>query len=410
LSVDVELRAIAADELPAYLVVDSIGFGQPVERSRHNMAACELDRTVAAFERGRIVSVSRNYSFEITMPGGALLPAAGVSDVSVLPTHRRRGLLRSMMERLLDDADAHGEPVAMLTASEGGIYGRFGFGVAIRTSTVEVDARDAVFVGPPPPGTLRIVALDEARELEPGVFDRTRRGQPGAVSRFDAWWLDEQFQAEFGTRFDVVHESPDGSLDGYLTYGLRAQGTAHGPAYRLVFRELVAASPEATSALWQYACEVDLVRTVVAMNAPLDVATGWMLASPRAAKQNDIRDFLWTRLLDVPRALAARTYAAVGSGGASELVLEVHDAFRPGGRADGRFALEGGPEGASVAATASEPHLVLDVAALSAAWLGGVAFSTLARAGRVVEAQRGALARADAMFACTPLPVALTWF
>jgi len=403
--VDVELRAVSADELREFQGVDATAFGIRVEQARLNMGECELDRTVAAIERGRIVGVSRAYSFEITMPGGALLPASGVSDVAVLPTHRRRGLLRSMMERLFDDAVVREEPVAMLTASEGGIYGRFGYGVTIRTSTVEVDTRDAVFVTPPAPGTLRLVSLDEARTLEPEVFDRARRRQPGAVSRFDAWWLDEQFQAEFGTRFDVVYESPGGSVDGYLTYGMRDQGTIHGPAYRLVTRELVAVDPEATYALFRYACEVDLVRTVVAMNAPLDFAGGWMLESARAARQHDVRDFLWTRLLDVPAALRARTYATDGA-----LVLEVHDALRPGGRADGRFALEAGPGGATVGATTADPDLVTDVATLSAAWLGGVAFATLARAGRVDEARAGALARADAMFACTPLPAAMTWF
>ena len=406
---DVEFRAISADELPAYLAANAAGFGMPEGKARRNMSEWELDRTVAAFERGRIVAASRNYSLEITMPGGQLLPAAGISEVSVLPTHRRRGLLRSMMEQLLDDAVARGEPLAMLTASEGGIYGRFGFGVTIRTSTVEIDTRQAEFVGPPAHGTLRLVDADEARALEPGVFDRVRRHQPGAVSRFDPWWPDEQFQTELGTRFDVVHESPDGSVDGYLTYGLRSEGNLHEPAYRLVFRELIAGDPDATYALLRYACEVDLVRTVVAIDAPIDFAAGWMLASPRAARQRDIRDFLWTRVLDVPAALEARTYSVPG-GGSAALVLEVRDSSRPGGRADGRFQLVGGADGASVVATDAEPDIVLDIAALSAAWLGGVAFSTLARAGRVVEGTDGAVTRADTMFACTPLPVALTWF
>jgi predicted acetyltransferase len=244
------------------------------------------------------------------------------------------------------------------------------------------------------------VELEEARDLEPGVFDRARRGQPGAVSRFDAWWPDEQFQPAFGSRFDVVYESPDGSVDGYLTYGMRAEGTIHGPAYRLTTRELVAVDAVAEYALFRYACEVDLVRTVVVLNAPLDFAGPWTLATPRAAEQTSVRDFLWTRLLDVPTALAARTYA-VPQGDAACLVLDVRDAFRPGGRAEGRFALEGGP---------TEPDLVLEVAALSAAWLGGVTFSTLGRANRVVEVRAGALARADTMFASNPLPAALTWF
>ena len=407
---DFELRAISADEVPAYIRANAAGFGIAVERTRPNMVAWELERAIAAFDADRIVAASRNYSLELTLPGGAVLPAAGVSDVSVLPTHRRRGLLRSMMDRLLDDADAHGEPVAMLTASEGGIYGRFGFGVSIRTSTVEVDTAAVDFLAERPDGTLRLLDLDEARALEPVVFERARRLQPGAVSRFGAWWTDEQFHGDFGTRFDVVHESGAGTVDGYLTYGLRGQGTTHGPAYRLVFRELIALTPAAEQALWRYACEVDLVRTVVALNAPPDFAGGWMLRSPRAARQTDVRDFLWTRLLDVPAALGARTYAAPGSGPAGPLVLEVHDASRPGGRADGRFALAGGPDGAEVTAVDTEPDLVLDVATLSAAWLGGVRFSTLARAGRIDEPTTGALARADAMFVSTPEPAALTWF
>ena len=403
---DFELRPVSADELPAYLRTNAAGFGTAVERTRRNMAAWELDRTLAAFDADRIVASSRNYSLQLTLPGGAVIPAAGVSDVSVLPTHRRRGLLRSMMDRLLDDADAHGEPVAMLTASEGGIYGRFGFGVSIRTSTVEVDTAAVAFLDDAPAGTLRMLELEEAHALEPEVFERARRVQPGAVSRFEPWWIDEQFQADFGVRFDVVYESDGGAADGYLSYGLRSQGTIHGPAHRLIFRDLVAVTPDAVQALWRYACEVDLVHTVVALNAPLDFAAGWTLRSPRAARQTDVRDFLWTRLLDVPVALGARTYSSSGG-----LVVEVHDALRPGGRADGRFALDAGADGAAtVHAVASGPDLVLDVATLSAAWLGGVRFSTLARAGRVEEVTPGALLRADAMFVSSPEPAALTWF
>jgi predicted acetyltransferase len=403
---DFELRPVSTAELPAYLRTNAAGFGLAVERTRRHMAEWELERTLAAFDGERIVAGSRNYSLELTLPGGAVIPAAGVSDVSVLPTHRRRGLLRTMMDRLLDDADAHDEPVAMLTASEGGIYGRFGFGVSIRTSTVEVDTAAVEFLGDRPTGTLRMLELDEARALEPEVFERARRVQPGAVSRFDPWWIDEQFHADFGVRFDVAYEAEGGTVDGYLTYGLRSQGTMHGPAYRLIFRELTAVTPDAAQALWRYACEVDLVRTVVALNAPLDFAAGWTLRSPRAARQTDVRDFLWTRLLDVPAALGARAYSAPGT-----LVFEVHDGLRPGGRADGRFALDAAAGGgATVTAVSSEPDFVLDVATLSAAWLGGVRFSTLLRAGRVDELTPGATQRADAMFVSSPEPAALTWF
>ena len=197
------------------------------------MAAWELDRTVAAFERDRIVGVSRNYSFEITMPGGALVPAAGVSDVSVLPTHRRRGLLRTMMDRLLDDAVAHGEPVAMLTASEGGIYGRFGFGVTIRSCTVEVDTvATRVPRSRRPAGTLRIVrARRGPRRSSPRCSTAPGAVQPGAVSRFDPWWtrraVPDGVRVPLRRRLRVTRRARGRLPD------LRppaAGGTAHGPA------------------------------------------------------------------------------------------------------------------------------------------------------------------------------------
>ena len=208
-----------------------------------------------------------------------------------------------------------------------------------------------------------------------------------------------------GSRFDVVFESAENTLDGYLTYGIRQQWGTGGPNHRLAVSDLVAVTPVAADALWRYACEVDLVRTVFAHNTPLDLAVGWAMTSPHAARVTDVRDSLWVRILDVPAALSARTYATD-----STLVIEVHDSLRPDGPADGRFVLTGGPGGATVDATRAEPDLVMDVATLSAAWLGGVTFTTLARAGRVDEVVGGALARADAMFVCSPLPVAMTWF
>ena len=164
-----------------------------------------------------------------------------------------------------------------------------------------------------------MVQLDEARGVEPEVFDRARRRQPGAVSRFDAWWLDEQFQSEFGTRFDVVYESPEGGTDGYLTYGLRGEGTAHGPAFRLIFRELVAVSQDATNALWRYACEVDLVRTVVALNAPLDAATGWMFASPRGRGRTTSATSSGPGCSTFRRRSGARTYTVPGPGDSGDV-------------------------------------------------------------------------------------------
>jgi len=402
----IEVRAISESEIPAFVRADAAGFGENEQLAEDSprWIAAELDRTRAGFDHDELVATSRGYSLELTVPGGALLPAAGVSSVAVLPTHRRRGILRAMMTALLDDAVERGEPIAMLIASEGGIYGRFGFGVTMQAARLELDVRDVTFAGPPPPGRLRLVAPDELRKQAPDLYERIRRVHPGAVSRSEIWWSEQQYDKRDGTRFDVLYESETGVVDGFVTYSMKDRWQPD-PAHRLRVRDFVAATPTATHALWRYLCEVDLVRTLYANRVPLDSPLPWLLASPRAATPRGIYDFVWTRVLDVPAALGARTYATDG-----RLVLGVHDGSRPDGAAHGTFLLEGGPDGATVSATSAAPDLVCSVDALSTVWLGGVRWTTLAAADRIEERTPGALATADAMFASTPLPFPFTWF
>jgi predicted acetyltransferase len=404
--VDVTFRSVEASELPAFARATSVGFAErPGWLDEHpNWAALELDRTWVGFDGDDLVATSRNYSLELTVPGGTRLPAAGISAVTVRPTHRRRGLLRSMMRALLDDASRRNEPLAMLTASEGAIYARFGFGITSRTMSIELDRRDVEFARPRPDGTLRMLEPDEAAKLEPEVFARVHRTYPGAVSRPDAWWRDEQWDNRLGVRFDVVYEAPDGRVHGYACYAIRPHFEGAFAINRLSVRDLVAATPTAMHALWRYLCEVDLVRTIGDPGAPLDLALPWMLTSNRAVRIRGVADAVWHRLLDVPAALGARTYPQTG-----HLGLVVRDEFRPGGRADGAFTLDAtGAE--PVVHDGGDPDLACDVGALSAAWLGGVRWTTLAAAGLVEERTPGALARADALFATEPLPYPFTWF
>jgi predicted acetyltransferase len=403
---DITVRAITAREVPAFIRADAAGFGESAEEMAKlspRWAADELDRTRVAFEGDDIVGTSRNYSFELTVPGGAAVPAAGVSAVAVLATHRRRGILRSMMAELLDDAVARGEPVAMLTASEGAIYQRFGFGVSTHSMSVEIDLRVAELARPRPSGRLRLVTPDEARKQAPEVFDRMRRAYPGAISRPESWWTDVQYHSEQGNRFDVLYEAPDGSVDGYVTYGIKDHWS-WGAEHVLRVPDLVAVTPTALHALWRYLCEIDLVQKVRCDRVPVDSPLPWLFTSPRAARVTGTFDYVWTRLLDVPVALAARTYAVSG-----ELTFEVGDPARPDGAAAGTFTLDGAPDGAQVSAGGTA-DLVLDVSTLSALWLGGQRWSTLADAGLIDERSSGAVARADTMFASTPMPFPFTWF
>lgn len=409
---NVDLRPITPDEVPAFTRAELAGFGETPdapERLELEWVNHELDRTLAAFDEGEIVGTGRLYSLELTLPGGALEPVAAVSAIAVLPTRRRRGILTSIMRRHLDDAVARGESMAVLHASEGVIYRRFGYGVATTTIGFALDRHRGGFLQPAPTGgQVRLIDDETARKTFPETFDRARRHRPGAVSRVDEWWSDQFFWSdpkEPGTRFLVAYESPARTLDGFASYRITdrfEQGVSHN---RLVVGDLVTTAPGARAALWRYLLDVDLIETVSASACPVDESLRWLLAEQRRLHVNRLSDELWVRLLDVPAALAARRYASAGTIG-----FEVIDELRPDGAAAGRFALDGGPDGATASRTDADPDLVLGVADLGAAYLGGVAFSTLAAAGLVEERTPGALARADAMFRADPAPWAMTWF
>jgi len=405
-AVDLLLRPIVSDEVDAFVLADAYGFGERLDDvERHETwITGELDRTVAAFEGDAIVGTGRNYSLEVTLPGGAILPAAGVSWISTRPTHRRRGVLRAVMTYLLEDAVAHGESAAMLTASEGSIYGRFGFGPATTVMGVRLESAAVAFRDPPAPGRLRLVELEEASKLAPELFDRVRRARAGAVSRPDIWWPGEWAPREPGHRFDVVYEV-DGRLDGYVVYRVLGDWGEGFSDKHVEVRDLVAATPEAERALWRYLCEIDLVQEVRAFAVPVDTELAWQLHDARQVRTTSMRDFLWLRPLDVGALLSARTYAESG-----ELVLEVRDEMRPDGAAAGRFLLEGGPDGATCARTDARADLTLGVADLGSISLGALSPVTLARAGRVEEHVEGAVSRARRMLATDRAPTCFTWF
>ena len=399
-------RPVTPDELSAFARTSSIGFGESgawFERGKE-YAESSVDRTLAGFDGDTIIATSRNYPFELTLPGGALVKAAGLSAVTVMPTHTRRGILRAMINELFDEAVAHGEPLSMLTASEGTIYERFGYGITTRAARVRLDIKEVDFARPAPVGRVRFTEPDEARKVQPEVFDRVRRTYPGALSRQAEWWC-EQYEPDIGTRFDVLYESEAGSVDGYVTYGVKEHWNHMGGAHRLTAQDFVAATPEATHALWRYLCDIDLVGTVSCPQLPMDSPLYWLLASGRALRVESVHDYVWHRLLDVPATLGARTYST-----SDRLVLQINDPVRPGGAADGTFSVEGSLDGADVAPTKDAPDLECGIAAASAAWLGGVRWSELAQAGLVEEHTDGALRRADLMFSSNPLPYPFTWF
>jgi predicted acetyltransferase len=350
-----------------------------------------LERMHVALEDGEIVGGAGAFSFELTVPG-ATMPCAGVTVVGVYPTHRRRGVLRDMMRVQLDDVRERGEPIGLLWSSEAPIYGRFGYGMASLHGEIALERGRSGFAVPHEPvGRVRLVEADEAKMVVPPVWDAVRQSTPGFFARSPAWWEQrvlydpEEWRRRAGPKQFVVHET-GGEVDGYAFYrhqGEWEEGVATG---KLLVREVIGSTPEATRDLWRYLCDVDLVQTISALLLPPDHPLFLLLAEPRRAKYR-VSDGLWVRLVDVGAALSGRGYAADG-----RVVFEVRDAFCPWN--ERRWKLEGGEAGP----TEDEPDLRLDVTGLGSVFLGGFTFAELRRACRVEELRPGAVAEADAMF------------
>jgi predicted acetyltransferase len=409
---DIEIRPVTPDEVDEVARVFGTTFGErwPAEAVEDVRQVLEYDRSLCGFDAGAMVATGGAYTFQLALPGGTQLGAGGLTLISVLPTHRRRGILRALIARHFEDVLGRGEPVSILLASESLLYGRFGYGPATQSAQLAIDRRHAALRPPAvTSGRVRMLGAEEAGRVVPELFERTRRAWPGQVSRSPAWWALWQRDPEWARdRWDprvvVVHEPPGGTPDGYAAYRQRGRWT-DGVADGVVrVDELFAATPEATAGLWRYLLDLDLTTTIELHDRPVDEPLRWLLVDPRRLRTTLLADFLWLRLLDLPAALAARRYAVPG-----QVVLEVSDALVPANQ--GRFLLEGGPDGAACRpAGHAEPDLRLDVADLGAAYLGGVRFASLARAGRVAEARPGGLARADAMFAADPAPWCATGF
>ena len=402
------MRPIAEPELDAFALVPAYGFGDRMPLADHRgWAGHELDRTAAAFAEGEIVATGRNYSLELTLPGGAIVPAGGVSWITTRPTHRRRGLLTQLMTHFIHDSRDRGEPVSMLTASEGGIYGRFGYGIAARTVAVAVDTTATLTRTSSDGERLRFVEAEEAGVVAKDLFDRVRRGRVGAVSRPEPWWGDEwapQDWVDARRRFDVVYEV-DGRVEGHVLYSVSGEWP-HGISQQVVtVRDLVASTADAEAALWSFLLELDLISEVRAPHAPLDSSLPWRLSDQRQFRTESLRDGLWVRPIDTARLLAARTYGATGG-----LVIEVADPSLHLEESAGTFRLVVDADGVSCDRTEQDADLSMTVDGLGAILLGGVAPSVLARAGRIVPANDSALDLADVLFRAEHEPFPFTWF
>jgi predicted acetyltransferase len=354
-------------------------------------------RVLVAWDGDRAVGGAGAFPFMLTVPGGRVA-AAGVTGVGVLPTHRRRGVLSTMMRTQLDACRERGEPVAYLWATEDTIYGRFGYGVGSFTGEIELPrTRSAYYTTFESSAHARLVSLDEAEGLVAPVYERVAAGTPGMFARTSEWWqaralADPNWRRRGGGELQCVVLESDSDP---AAYGLYRVNPAFERGIQTGAVEVVEAmgdSPEATRAIWRYLLDVDWMARVKAWPLPLDHPLLLLLAEPRRLRFN-IRDGLWVRLVDVGAALSARSYLTGHS-----VVVEVADGFCPWNA--GRWSISGD----GVKRTENAPELRCDVTALGSVYLGGFTWAQLARALRVEEVRRGGIARADALFRaeCAP--------
>jgi predicted acetyltransferase len=391
---DISVRPCASvEELRDSLNVISHYFGQTneVEDAARFAQWIDVDRMHVAFEGDRIVGGAGAFSYRMSVPGGADVAAAGVTVVGVLPTHRRRGVLTSLMKAQLADSRERGDLVAYLWASEATIYGRFGYGLASQIGSMSLAQDRTRFAQPfEPRGTVRLVDLEEAARTFPALYEEVRAQRPGLFARSTAWWetrklFDDPARRQGGPLNRALLEL-DGEPAGYALY--RVKQDWHNGFSRGVVTivEAVTPTPEATRELWRWLLDFDWTSEFAADLLPLDHPLFLLLAEPRRM-QFTLNDGVWVRLIDVGGALSARSYRGDG-----EIVLELTDDVLPENAGHWRVSASG------VERTDASADLRLDVTGLGTVYLGGFGFGDLVRASRAQELVAGATDRADAIF------------
>lgn len=418
------IRPISADEYASFRLVhehafnsgptSAVRWARALRQFEPDRSLAALDPALSAGERlpadGAIVGTTGIYSLLMTVPG-AVLPVAGITAVSVLPSHRRRGVLRSLMRRQIADiaALAH-EPIAALWATETPIYGRYGYGRATSSAYFRFERGEGAMApaAPADPALRLRLAEPQAVTAELAkVYETVLAVQPGFFARSsDEWWervlTDEPEERHGFSPLRCLLAEDGAGVRGYALYtnAQRWHEPTGLPDSPLVVREVIAADPASGAALWHSLLTRDLVTSVTAELRSAEDPLLYQLLDQRRARQQ-VADGLWVRIIDLPGALTRRGYACP-----VEVVLEVTDELLPGNA--GRWRLRAGgpgsPGGASCERTDEPADLALDVRELGAAYLGGTRLGTLGAAGLVRELRPGALVRLSAAMTWDPAP------
>jgi predicted acetyltransferase len=396
----VEVRAIEADEFETMRQTMGLVFGfDPPEADERFRRLVPLERTRCGFDNGQMVSTLGAFNLEMTVPGN-VLRCGGTTMIAVAPTHRRQGLLRTMMRAHLDDVREHQEPIAALWASDSAIYGRFGYGCASVCYAITLE-RSHVDLNrlAPPVEPARMIDREEALDTAPPVYDRLRAVTPGFFGRNRDWWESRSFrdsenarEGATSLRFAVV-DGPGGA-DGYVAFRTKSDwDEGHGRG-KVIVKELYGTTPESWVSLWGFVTGQDLIAKIETNLRPSQDPIFDLLAGTRRAWA--VRsDALWVRIMDIPAALTGRSYAAP-----IDMTLGISD---PVGDVSGTYRLRVDGDEVECNPTNDTPQVRLDLEDLGAGYMGRARFRELARAGRV-SGDPETLTALDAAFTWDPQP------
>lgn len=369
----------------------------------------ESERTWAYRDHSRIVATLATEGRTLTVPGPGDttrdVEVDALTGVSVAATHRRRGLLRSMITQSLQAAKDRGDALAILVAAEWPIYGRFGYAPAVFGAQYTYHStRPLAGLPAPPAGSVRQVEADDLVGVAAAVFDAARRRRPGQVDRRGSWWdrrLGQGYEPIGKRPHWILHEGPDGP-DGVLAWKVSRDFDLSGKLGAIEVDEFFAANDTAYRDLWGYLAGIDVINEVRLDDRPLDEPIKWLIPDGRSLSHTGTFDYVWVRLLDVAAALSARSYAVPG-----RVVLDVVDDATPSFGA-GCYLLEVDEAGVRCEATTAAPELRVDQRTLASCYLGGFRLRQLPAG--VEELSSGALDRADLMFSTPRLPWNQTGF
>jgi predicted acetyltransferase len=394
---EIEIRRCTRAELPAFMHTVEGAFGHEISDANvdSHLNVMDADRMHGAFDGDALVGTAGVYPFTFTIPG-ARIPAAGVTMVGVLPSHRRKGVLTEMMRIQLDDVRARGEAVAVLWASEDLIYQRFGYGMASAQGQIAAPRDRARFLRDEGPvGRARLIDIDEAVKVLPSVYDRVAEATPGMFARTPEWWRyhrlrdPEDRRRGGGPLWRAVLEI-DGRPEAYALYRVFSNWEGGVNTGYTHVEEAIGATPQATREIWRFLFGIDLMQTVKAWLLPADHPVLLSMAEPTRIGYAQV-DTFWLRIVELGAALEARSYMGEGA-----IVFEVTDDFCSWNA--GRWKLTVDDGAGRVETTTAEPDLVVDVTDLATTYLGAFSFTQLVRAGRITEQASGAAMRADALF------------